>query len=112
MDFSPKSTGLSAKDTSPMDMPKKFLKRLLTVTFLCFAGQFLHAACAADNDQDLARSILEKADHIRSPNEGFQVDVKINTAVPGEGAEVRKYRILSKGNENTCLLYTSPSPRD
>ena len=92
-----------------MDMPKKFLKRLLTVTFLCFAGQFLHAACAADSDQDLARSILEKADHIRSPNEGFQVDVKINTAVPGQTAEVRKYRILSKGNENTVVMVTEPA---
>ena len=92
-----------------MDMPKKVLKRLLTVTFLCFAGQFLHAARAADNDQNLARSILEKADHIRSPAEGFQVDVKIDTAVPGQAAEVRRYRILSKGNENTVVMVIEPA---
>ena len=92
-----------------MDMPKKFLKFLLTVTFLWFAGQFLQAACAADNDQDLARSILEKADQIRTPNEGFQVDVMINTSVPGQTPEVRKYRILSKGNENTVVMVTEPA---
>jgi outer membrane lipoprotein-sorting protein len=92
-----------------MDMPKKIIKRLLTVVFLYFAGQFLQAACAADNDQDFARSILEKADHIRSPNEGFQVDVKIDTAAPGQATEIRKYRILSKGNENTVVVVTEPA---
>src|SRR5258705_13148971 len=104
-----KSTGLSANVTFPMNMQNQFWKRLLTVTLFCFAGQFLHAACAADNDQSLPRTILEKADQIRSPNEGFQVDVKINTSTSGQAREERKYRILSKGNENTVVIVIEPS---
>jgi outer membrane lipoprotein-sorting protein len=90
-------------------MPKKFLKGLLTAVLLSFAGQFLHVACAADDDQDLARSILDKSDQIRFPREGFQVEVRIDTAVAGQPAEVRKYRVLSKGNENTVVMVTEPA---
>ena len=90
-------------------MPKQFWKRLLPVISFCFAGQFSPAACAADSDQSLPRTILEKADQIRSPNEGFQVDVKINTSAPGQALEVRKYRILSRGNENTVVMVTEPA---
>src|SRR5258706_1013377 len=107
--FSPKCARPRVNQTSSVEKSKKFLSRLLTIIFLYFAGQFLHAACAADADQDLARSILEKADQIRNPNEGFQVDVKINTTVPGQAAEVRKYRILSRGNENTVVMVTEPA---
>ena len=66
------------------------------------------AAHAAAED-DLARSILEKADQIRTPQEAFQVEVKINTAAPGQDVEVRKYRILSKGNENTVVQVIEPA---
>ncbi len=88
-------------------MPRQFLKRVLTVAVLTLAGQFSHVACAADDD--LARSILEKSDQIRFPREGFQVDVKIESAAAGQAAEVRKYRILSKGNENTVVQITEPA---
>jgi outer membrane lipoprotein-sorting protein len=90
-------------------MPKKFLQRLLIVAFLYFAGPFLHVACAADDDQNLARSLLEKSDQIRFPSEGFQVEVKIDTTAPGQTAEVRKYRILSKGNGNTVVQVMEPA---
>ena len=88
-------------------MPRQFLKRMLTVALLSLAGQFPQVACAADDD--LARSVLEKSDQIRTPQEGFQVEVKINTAAAGQAAEVRKYRILSKGNENTVVQITEPA---
>ena len=84
-----------------------FLKLLLTAALLSFAGPFPHVACAADDD--LARSILEKSDQIRFPREGFQVDVKIETAAPDQPVEVRKHRILSKGNENTVVQVTEPA---
>lgn len=89
----------------------QFLKRLLAaaVLALALAGQFLHVAYAADDDQNLARSILEKSDQIRFPGEGFQVDVKIGTTAPGQTEEIRKYRILSKGNENTVVMVTEPA---
>ncbi len=62
----------------------------------------------AQEDQQ-ARSILEKADQIRFPQDGFQVNVNIVTKVNGEAAEARKYRVLSKGNENTVVMITEPA---
>ena len=88
-------------------MRGQFLKCLLCVALLSLAVQFPHVACAADDD--LARSILEKSDQIRFPREGFQVEITINTSSPGQTAEVRKYRVLSKGNENTVVQITEPA---
>ena len=87
----------------------RFLRQLLAATLLSLAGPFLQVACAADDDENLARSILEKSDQIRFPSEGFQVDVKIDTSAPGQTAEIRKYRILSKGNDNTVVMVTEPA---
>jgi outer membrane lipoprotein-sorting protein len=63
---------------------------------------------AAEDDQ-LALTILKKADEIRFPGEGFQVDVAISTTSAGNSEDVRKYRILSKGNENTVVMVTEPA---
>ncbi|MEP6880157.1 MAG: outer membrane lipoprotein-sorting protein, partial [Nitrosospira sp.] len=60
-------------------------------------------------DAELARSILEKADQIRFPRESFQVDVSINTTSPGQPTDMREYRILSKGNENSVVMATEPA---
>ena len=57
----------------------------------------------------VARSIVEKADQVRFPTEPFQVDVDISTTRPGQAAETRKYRVLSKGNENTIVLTIEPA---
>jgi len=91
------------------DTPKKFVQRFLIAVFLCLGGPFFQAACAADDDQNLARSILEKSDLIRFPSEGFQVEVKIDTSAPGQPAEMRKYRVLSKGNTNTVVQVVEPA---
>lgn len=88
-------------------MPRQYLIRVLTVALLSLAAQFPQVTCAADDE--LARSILEKSDQIRTPQEGYQVEVTINTAAPGQAPEVRKYRILSKGNENTVVQITEPA---
>src|SRR5688572_4943588 len=106
--YSPKCASPRLNETSLMDMSKKFLN-FLTAAFLFFAGPFAQVGYAAEDDQDLARSILEKSDLIRFPREGFQVDVKIDTAAPGQPSDVRKYRILSKGNENTVVMVTEPA---
>jgi outer membrane lipoprotein-sorting protein len=60
-------------------------------------------------DDPAARSILEKADQIRFPQEGFQVDVAILTTSPNQAPEERKFRVLSKGNENTIVQVTEPA---
>ena len=56
-----------------------------------------------------ARSIVEKADHVRFPPEGFQVDVDIATTRDGQRSEVRKYRVMSKGSANTIVLTLEPA---
>lgn len=63
----------------------------------------------ASADEAYARSIVEKADHVRFPSEGFQVDIVINTSQPDKQLEQRKYRVLSKGNENTVVMVTEPA---
>lgn len=66
-------------------------------------------AAAAPADEALARSIVDKADKVRFPAEGFQVDIVINTLKSDKDAEMRKYRVLSKGNENTVVQVTEPA---
>ncbi|MCL2345347.1 MAG: outer membrane lipoprotein-sorting protein [Desulfobulbus sp.] len=60
-------------------------------------------------DDSYARSIVEKADQVRFPSEGFQVDVSIVTSKADEESESRKFRVLSKGNENTVVMVTEPA---
>ena len=67
------------------------------------------ALSPASDDEELARSILEKSDQIRFPRESFQVDVNINTTTPEEPVDVHKYRVLSKGNENSIVMTTEPA---
>lgn len=60
-------------------------------------------------DDAEARQIVEKADQVRFPADGFQVDVSITTTGSGQDAEVRKYRVLSKGNTNSVVMVTEPA---
>lgn len=66
------------------------------------------SAPAQANDS-VARSIVEKADLIRFPAEGFQVDVGITSTHSGQVLESRRYRVLSKGNSNTVVMVTEPA---
>ena len=59
------------------------------------------------DDDALAKSIVEKADQVRFPREGFEVVITINTTGTDESADTRKYRVLSKGNENTVVMVTA-----
>lgn len=70
-----------------------------------------HAAetSATQGDDGNARSIVEKADQVRFPSEGFQVDINIVSRQPGKPTEQRGYRVLSKGNDNTVVMVTEPA---
>jgi hypothetical protein len=57
----------------------------------------------------LAESIVEKADHVRFPMEGFEVGIAISTTTADGPGEARKYRVLQKGNENTVVMTTEPA---
>ena len=88
-------------------MQKKSFRYFFTVISVIVT--MTSAESAESNDAELARSILEKADHIRFPRESFQVDVSINTTSPGQPTDMREYRILSKGNENSVVMATEPA---
>lgn len=62
-----------------------------------------------DEADSLARSLLTKADEIRFPAEGFQVDIDINSTSGDGEADTRKYRVLSKGNANTVVMILEPA---
>jgi len=64
---------------------------------------------AAPSDDARARRIVEEADRIRFPAEGFQVDVSIVTTSGDKTQDERKYRVLSKGNDNTVVMITEPA---
>jgi outer membrane lipoprotein-sorting protein len=61
------------------------------------------------DDDALAKSILEKADQVRFPAQGFEVLITIATNTSDGSTESRKYRVLSKGNENTIVMTTEPA---
>lgn len=63
----------------------------------------------SEEDVALARSIVEKADRVRFPVEGFEVDITITTSTANGPTDPRKYRVLSKGTENTVVLTTEPA---
>lgn len=77
------------------------------------AGLALTAAVAtaqpAGGDDALAASIVEKADQIRFPAESFEAAVTIETTGTADAVAARKYRVLSRGTENTIVMITEPA---
>jgi Outer membrane lipoprotein-sorting protein len=83
---------------------------LAAVAGACLLSGRAHAQPSGAPDSDeLAKSILEKADQVRFPNHGFEVSVTITSTGGNASTEPRKYRILSKGNENTIVMATEPA---
>ena len=64
---------------------------------------------SSQTEDSMARAILERSDEIRFPAEGFQVDIDITSSAPGQDSQIRKYRVLSKGNENTVIMILEPA---
>jgi outer membrane lipoprotein-sorting protein len=56
-----------------------------------------------------ALAIVARADQIRFPTEGFQVDVAITTTLADSSSDTRTYRVLSKGNDNSVVMVTEPA---
>lgn len=78
-----------------------------TVTFFIATPLLAQEPVTPVDEQ--AREILARADEIRFPAEGFQVDVDITSTSPNAEPESRKYRVLSKGNENTVVMILEPA---
>jgi outer membrane lipoprotein-sorting protein len=93
---------------------KRLRWHLLLVLALLCGGSTLSAVAWAQpatsgDDDAVARSILEKADQVRFPSEGFEVGVTINTTTVDGTVDTRKYKVLSKGNENTVVMVMEPA---
>jgi len=89
------------------------IKAALVAFFVCSIALFAPGRTVAQSSDAaadaLAKSIVEKADQIRFPQEGFEVDVAITTTAAGQVTDARKYKVMSKGNENTIALVTEPA---
>jgi outer membrane lipoprotein-sorting protein len=90
---------------------KGWVCMILSGLFLTLQSVIVQAQQAVVESADVtyARSIVEKADQVRFPGEGFQVDVVINTTLSSNQVEMYKYRVLSKGNENTVVMVVEPA---
>jgi outer membrane lipoprotein-sorting protein len=82
---------------------------VLAALLLLGAARGVLAQDAAPPDDPKARKIVEDADRIRFPAEAFQVDIAIVTTDKDRDPDERKYRVLSKGNENTVVMVTEPA---
>ena len=88
--------------------------RPLSLTLSCVLALVM-SMCAfaqdtpATTEETKARRMVEDADRIRFPAEGFQVDVSIVTTGKDKAPDERSYRVLSKGNENTVVMVTEPA---
>ncbi|HMW64502.1 MAG TPA: outer membrane lipoprotein-sorting protein [Accumulibacter sp.] len=82
---------------------------LLAAVFAFFTCTAANAATPTEEADAEARQIVEKADQVRFPAEGFQVDVTITTTGSDQNSDVRKYRVLAKGNSNSIVRVTEPA---
>ena len=86
------------------------MTRYLQVALLAGAALLtLRSEVTVAAETDLAQTIVDKADQIRFPRESFQVDVLITSTAPDREPEQRKYRILSKDNDNTLVVTLEPA---
>ena len=56
-----------------------------------------------------AVEMVKHADAIRFPRESFQTEITIRNLSDGQQTDERKFRILSRGNDNTIVLTTEPA---
>lgn len=85
------------------------LSRAIPLAVLLFLASSNHGLAQSQRDSQAAGIILERADEVRFPKSGFQVDVNVNSTQDGEPAEARRYRVLSKGNANSVVMVTEPA---
>ncbi|MEO8974335.1 MAG: outer membrane lipoprotein-sorting protein [Casimicrobiaceae bacterium] len=78
-------------------------------TLACGGFSAASAAAVPVADDTDAAVIVQKADEVRFPSDAFEAGVTIETASSNGAADTRKYRILSKGNENTIVMVTEPA---
>ncbi len=81
----------------------------MALAFIVWPAAAIAEEAPVSADDALAASIVQKADQVRFPAEGFEVGITINTTTRDGPSDTRKYRVLSKGNENTVVMITEPA---
>ncbi|MEJ2643958.1 MAG: outer membrane lipoprotein-sorting protein, partial [Gammaproteobacteria bacterium] len=98
-------------------MPMIFLRQPLAAVvaaivllWLCSTGLTGAAQLSSTAGRSVsAAQIVARADRIRFPQRGFQVNVRIISTSPGYAPQERDYQILSKGNDRTLVMTTAPA---
>ncbi|MCB1916029.1 MAG: outer membrane lipoprotein-sorting protein [Rhodocyclaceae bacterium] len=65
-------------------------------------------AFAAEAERNAAK-IVERVDNIRFPTSDYQVDISIESRDADGDSDARKYRVLSKGKEDSVVLTMEPA---
>lgn len=111
--FAPDTTVRAGRPEGYPVLPHAATRRRVVAAFgtamCCALAPRLVRADSGSDDEALARSIVEKADQVRFPKDGFEVQVAIDSTTGDGPAESRKYRVLSKGNQNTLVIVTEPA---
>ena len=61
------------------------------------------------SDDELAKSIVEKADRVRFPVDPFEALVTITSTDNNGAQDPKRYRVFAKGQENTIVAVTEPA---
>jgi len=83
------------------DAPQRLLRAWLLATLTAVTGAYA-------DDVDVV-ALMERADAIRFPRESFETQVTVTNYSNGEAGDVREYKVMSRGNENTIVLTESPA---
>lgn len=89
--------------------PRRRFMSALAAGFLAPGIARAAEAPPSEPGSDAARKLVAQADAIRFPRESFQTDITITNFSEGQAGDERKYRILSRGNEDTIVLTLEPA---
>jgi len=102
--------GSATKASPAARTPKQWRHTAALIVLACWTCfDPAHLADAAEAKNITAEEIVARADRIRFPEGGFQVDIRITTTSSSDDQEVKEYRVLSKGNDRTLLMTTAPA---
>lgn len=96
-------------DCRPFSPLRRDFFAWLAVFFPLFAFCTAFAQDDGEAADPAALELLRRADAIRFPQESFQVDIAIESKHADGSSEVRKYRVLSKGNDRTVVQTVEPA---
>ena len=87
-------------------------RRFISVLAIGLAAPALTRAAAAQTNEpgdEIARKLVARADEIRFPRDSFQTDITVTNFSDGVAGDERKYRVLSRGNDDTIVLSMAPA---